>query len=378
MAKEVCKSQLKSDTQISKCKLSKAESSYSNSEKSGLRNLPYDVLILGAGPAGMTAAIYSGRYNLRTLVIGKSVGGTANLAGEVENWPGFVGSGIELMRNVWEQATSFGSHFLDGNIEKVEKLGCEIRKGLTTLEELNRSAIGRAHASHGDLADFEVTVDGKVFRGRSVIVALGTEHRQLNVPGEKEFLGKGVSYCATCDGNFFKGKTVAVVGGADSAAKAAIYLADICEKVYVVYRKHEMRCEPVSLSKICSTPNIEIVYYSVPTEVVGSQRVEKLRILTDSGQGEVGGSGERLGKERVLDVDGVFIEAGALPVVEVVKDLGLKMEGDYIVTDKKCGTNVDGVFAAGDVTNNFLKQMVTAAGEGAVAGKGAWEFLMGK
>ena len=335
----------------------------------------YDVVILGAGPAGMTAAIYAGRYNLKTLVIGKSVGGTANLAGEVENWPGFVGSGMELMKNVREQAERFGCHFLEGDIKKVEKLGSW--KGSATPEGLNRFAIGKAYVSHGGLATFEVTVDDKVVVGKSLIVALGTEHRQLNIPGEKEFLGKGVSYCATCDGNFFRGKRVAVVGGADSAAKAALYLADICEKVYVVYRKHEMRCEPVSLSKICSTPNIEIIYFSVPTEIVGSNRVEKLRVR----KSEVG---SRKSEERILDVDGVFIEAGATPVVEVVKELGLEMsskddpagpDGDYIVCGKDGKTNVDGVFAAGDVTNNFLKQMVTAAGEGAVAGKGAHEYI---
>lgn len=305
----------------------------------------YDVVILGAGPAGMTSAIYAGRYNLKTLVVGKSVGGTANLAGEVENWPGFVGSGMELMKNVRGQAEKFGAEFLEEEISGVERDGDK----------------------------FKVSVDDREIVGRSLIVALGSEHRQLNIPGEKEFLGKGVSYCATCDGNFFRGKNVAVIGGADSAAKAALYLADICEKVYVVYRKHEMRCEPVSLSKICETENIEIIYYSVPTSIEGENVVEKLRILTDSGIRRTEDGGREI--ERVLDVDGVFIEVGALPAVEVVKSLGLEMDGDYIVCGKDGKTNVDGVFAAGDVTNNYLKQMVTAAGEGAVAAKGAYEFL---
>ena len=307
----------------------------------------YDVVILGAGPAGMTSAIYAGRYNLKTLVVGKSVGGTANLAGEVENWPGFVGSGMELMKNVRGQAEKFGAEFLEEEISGVERDGDK----------------------------FKVSVDDREIVGRSLIVALGSEHRQLNIPGEKEFLGKGVSYCATCDGNFFRGKNVAVIGGADSAAKAALYLADICEKVYVVYRKHEMRCEPVSLSKICETENIEIIYYSVPTSIEGENVVEKLRILTDLGIRRTEDGGREI--ERVLDVDGVFIEVGALPAVEVVKSLGLEIDGDYIVCGKDGKTNVDGVFAAGDVTNNFLKQMVTAAGEGAVAGKSVFEFLMG-
>ncbi|NPE26782.1 FAD-dependent oxidoreductase [Methanococcoides sp. SA1] len=296
----------------------------------------YDVLILGGGPAGLTAAIYCGRYNLKTLVVAQSFGGTANLAGEVENWPGFVGSGMELMGNVRSQAERFGAEFLEAGFSKVEK----VEDGFVL------------HA--GD----------KIVKGKSLIVALGTEHRQLNIPGEKEFLGKGVSYCATCDGNFFKGKKVAVVGGADSAAKAALYLADICEKVTVVYRKHEMRCEPVSLNKICSTPNIEIVYYSNPVEVLGEGVVKGLKIDTE-GKGE-----------SVLDVDGVFIEVGAVAATEVLESLKLEMEKGYVLTGKDCKTNVEGVFAAGDVTNSAMRQMITAAGEGAVAAKGVHEFLM--
>lgn len=298
----------------------------------------YDVLILGGGPAGLTAAIYAGRYNMKTLVVAKSVGGTANLAGEIENWPGFIGSGIELMKNIRGQAEKFGAEFLEGDIDSVEASGKE----------------------------FVLHYEGGEVRGKSVIVALGTEHRQLNIPGEKEFLGKGVSYCATCDGNFFRGKKVAVIGGADSAAKAALYLSEICEKVYVVYRKHEMRCEPISLKRINDKANVEIYYNSDAVEVLGSNKVESLKIVTeDKG-------------ESVLDVDGVFIEAGATPAVEVLKSLKLKAERGYVVTGKDGRTSVDGVFAAGDVTNNFLKQVVTAAGEGAVAAKGAHEYLMGK
>jgi thioredoxin reductase (NADPH) len=327
----------------------------------------YDVLILGGGPAGLTAAIYTGRYNLKTLVVAQSFGGTANLAGEVENWPGFVGSGMELMGKVREQAEKFGAEFLEAGFERVEKID--------------------------DL--FVLHYGDKTVKGKSLIVALGTEHRQLNIPGEKEFLGKGVSYCATCDGNFFKGKSVAVIGGADSAAKAALYLADICDKVSVVYRKHEMRCEPVSLSKICDTKNIEILYYSKPVEVLGEGVVEGLKIVTDVTPEGVppaqvaSASADKVGKgERVLDVSGVFIEAGAVPATEVLSprddsgepnDLDIEFnEKGYIVTGKDCRTNVDGVFAAGDVTDSAMRQIVTAAGEGAVAAKGAHEFLMEK
>lgn len=303
----------------------------------------YDVLILGGGPAGLTAAIYAGRYNLKTLVVAASFGGTANLAGEVENWPGKIRSGREIMADIKGQADKFGAEFLEASFESVKKEGEEFV------------------LSYGD----------EKVRGKSLIVALGTEHRQLGIPGEKEFLGKGVSYCATCDGNFFKGKRVAVIGGADSAAKAALYLADICEGVTVVYRKSEMRCEGILLDRIRANEKIEVVYYSNPVEVLGEGVVKglKIRVLGVSGQKS---------EERVLDVSGVFVEVGAVPATEILKDLGLIMEKGYVVTGKDCKTNVEGVFAAGDVTTVAMRQMIVAAGEGAVAGKGAHEFLLGK
>jgi len=303
----------------------------------------YDVLILGGGPAGLTAGIYCGRYNLKSLVVAGNFGGTANLAGEVENWPGFLGSGRDLMTKIKKQAKKFGAEFLETSFEKVEKVD-----GLFVLH-------------YGE----------SFVKGKSLIVALGTEHRQLDIKGEKEFLGKGVSYCATCDGNFFRKKKVVVVGGADSAAKAALYLADICEKVTIVYRKHEMRCEPVSLSAICGKKNIEILYFSKPLEILGKGVVKGLKILKTDENGNNG-------REKILDVSGVFIEAGAVAATEVLKDLGLTIEKGYVVTGKDCATNVLGVFAAGDVTNSEMRQMITAAGEGAVAAKGVHEFLMEK
>ncbi len=329
-------------SKISQDKINKTESSHFNSKKSKLRNSSYDVLILGGGPAGLTAAIYTGRYNIKTLIVAASFGGTANLAGEVENWPGFIGSGQELMTNIKTQAEKFGAEFLEASFEKVEK--------------------------DGDV--FVLHYGDNIAKAKSLIVCLGTEHRQLNIPGEKEFLGKGVSYCATCDGNFFKGKEVAVIGGANSAAKAALYLADICDKVTVVYRGNEMRCEPVSLVAIKNNKKINVIYNAVPIEVLGENVVSRLKILKSEVEGKE--------SEEVLNVSGIFIEAGAVPATEVLKDLGLTMDSGYIVTGKDCKTSVDGVFAAGDVSDSKLRQMITAAGEGAVAAKGVHEFLMGK
>ncbi len=301
----------------------------------------YDVVILGGGPAGLTAAIYASRYNLSTLVVAKSFGGTTNLAGEIENWPGFMGSGMELMNKVREQAKNFGAEFLESEIKEVKK-----------TEE-----------------GFELNLDDKKVCGKTLIVALGTEHRKLNISGEQEFLGKGVSYCATCDGMFFKDKNVAVIGGADSAAKAALYLSGIAKNVYVVYRKTELRCEPIVLDKIRDVENITIYGNALPVEIKGEDKVEKMEVeQTPELEGDV--------KKFDLDVDGVFIEIGATPATEVVKDLGLEIEKGSIVTDKNACTSVEGVYAAGDVTNNKLKQVVTAAGEGAIAARSAYDFLL--
>ncbi len=299
----------------------------------------YDVLILGAGPAGLTAAIYAGRYNLKTAVVAKSFGGTANLAGELENWPGYTGSGKKLMEKFQKQAQKFGARFLLSEVKNVKK----------------------------DSNGFVLELKEHEVHGKTLIIALGTEHRKLDIKGEKEFLGKGVSYCATCDGNFFKNKKIVVIGGANSAAKAAIYLADICKKVYIIYRREELRCEPIIFENIKKHKNTEIIYHANPTEISGNQKVEKLKITQQEQN--------KPEKQITLAVDGIFIEIGATPVVDIIEPLGLNVNCGYIKTDADAKTSVKGVFAAGDISNNNLKQIVTAAGEGAIAAKSAFDFL---
>jgi len=298
----------------------------------------YDVLILGAGPAGLTASIYASRYNLKVAVIAKSFGGAASLAGHVENWPGFLGSGLKLMNKFKSQAKKFGARFLVAEVDNVKK----------------------------DENGFVLEIQDKEIHGKSIILALGTEHRKLNIIGEKEFLGKGVSYCATCDAMFFKNKTVAVIGGAESAAKAALYLSEIAKKVYISYRKDQIKCEPISLSKLEKAKNIEIYYKSIPTKIIGNKLVTALEIEQQE---------NNKSKKIKLSVDGIFIEIGATPVIEIVHGLGLTMQEDYISVDKEMKTNLPGVFAAGDNTNNKLKQIVTAAAEGAIAAKSAYDYL---
>ena len=298
----------------------------------------YDLLVLGTGPAGMAAAIYAGRYDMKTLVIGKEIGGMTNLAGEIENYPGFIGSGIDLMKKFEEQAKMFGATFVMGNVDKLEK----------------------------DKNGFRVEADGKDYVGKAIITGLGSEHRKLGVPGEKEFLGKGVSYCATCDGNFFRGKTVVVVGGSDSAAKAAIYLSSICKKVYVSYRKEKMRAEPINLDRVEKLKNVEIIYNTKPVEIVGEAKVTGLKLETTDGK--------KL-KSDLIAVDGVFIEIGSTPITQVVEGLGVELEKGYIKVDKEGRTNVAGLFAAGDGTNNPFKQAITAAADGSLAAKAAYNFV---
>jgi thioredoxin reductase (NADPH) len=299
----------------------------------------YDVLVLGGGPAGLTAGLYAARYNLKTAVISKKIGGTATLAGTIENWPGFIGSGQKLMNNFKKQAEQFGARFLEAEIDNVEK----------------------------DQNGFFVDIGEKEVHGKSLIIALGTENRKLDIPGEKEFLGKGVSYCATCDSHFCKGKTVAVVGGADSAAKMALQLADVAKKVYIVYRKDKMRSEPITLTEIEKNKKIVIHYNSLIKRISGKMSVEKIKIEKELKNKKV--------KKIDLNIGCLFVAIGATPVHEIVNKLKLKTKKDYLVTDKMTKTSVPGVFAAGDNTNNRLKQVVTAAGEGALAAKSAYDYI---
>jgi thioredoxin-disulfide reductase len=299
----------------------------------------YDLMILGGGMAGLTAAIYGVRYNLRTVVIAKDLGGTANIAGHIENWPGMIGTGSEIISKVIEQAKNAGVEFLEGEVSSVSK---------------KREV-------------FSAEVDEKTVSAKSLIIGLGMQHRKLNIPGEKEFIGKGVSYCATCDGMFFKNKNVLVVGGSDSAAKAALYLSEIAKKVYVSYRKSEMRCEPISLKKLEGRNNVEINYFTNPVKILGEKKVSGIILNQEDGNKT---------KEIKLDVDGIFIEIGAAPVIEVVNPLGVKLnENGFIVIDRNCKTNIPGVFAAGDNSDSSFKQLVVAASEGAIAAKSAHDFL---
>jgi len=298
----------------------------------------YDVCIVGGGPAGLTAAIYSARYGLHTALVTKNIGGMANLAEKIENYPGFEGSGFELMKKFSEQAEKFGAELLNAEVGDLKK----------------------------DKTGFIIEItNGKVIHSKTIIVALGTEKRKLEIPGEEEFLGKGVSYCATCDANFFKNKVVGVIGGSDSAAKSAILLSKVAKKVYVFYRKSELRCQKVEKDKISKEKNIEIICNAVPVKIGGDNVVSEIEIKLNE-------------KKKVIKLDGVFVEIGTSPVTAVVKKLGIKVDKeDYIIVNDNMETNVKGVFASGDAVKSKLKQVVVAAAQGAIAAKSAYDFVSG-
>ena len=301
----------------------------------------YDVIIIGSGFAGYTAAIYSARYNLKTLVIGKELGGMIVESSEINNYPGFQKiSGAELMNKLIEHAKGVGAEVVADEVLKAFK-----DKNVFKVE----------------------TRQNKKYEAKTLILALGTKRRKLEVPGGLEFEGKGIHYCATCDAVFYKNKTVAVIGGSNSAAHAAQLLARFAKKVYIIYRGQSLRCEPAAHDKIKADKKTEILCGFNVKEVKGSQFVEKIMLdLPYKGRAE-------------LDVDGIFVELGGMPNSGLAKELGLELnkQGEIIV-NAACETNIKGVFAAGDVINTPMRQGIVAAGQGAVAAGSAYKHLTGK
>lgn len=287
----------------------------------------YDIAIIGAGPAGMSAAVYAARYKMKVVMIGSMPGGYVNEAHLVENWLGEKSiPGSDLVAKFYDHVKSMDVDVQNHGV-----------KGIIA----------------GDGA-FEIITEKDKVNAKRIILALGTERNKLGIKGEKEFQGKGVSYCTTCDGFFFKEKTVVVIGGSDSACTGALMLADIAKKVYLVYRQGELRAEPSWVCDVKANKKIELVLNANPEEVIGDTVVKQLKL--DNGT--------------TLDVDGIFVEIGTTPGAALVSQLGVKTdEKGYIIVDDSQKTNVNGVWAAGDVTtkNAKLKQIIVAAAEGSVA-----------
>ncbi len=310
-----------------------------------LNNEPFvcDLLIIGGGAAGMTAAIYAVRYNLKTVLVSKDFGGQILNTGEIENWPGSKKiMGPELAQNYEEHARSLGAELVSAFVESLKKVDGGFEAFTDSGDEYSRII------------------------AKSVILTSGANHRHLGVKGESEFSGRGVSYCATCDGPFFRNKVTAVIGGGDAAIGGALDLANNASKVYVIHRRADFRAKPGNVDKAKANPKIEFILDTNLTEIKGSTKVEAVTL-----DKPYNGSTE-------LKLDGVFIEVGFVPENTLAKGLGVEItDTGYIKVTEDQSTNVEGLYAAGDVTtaSNRFAQLVTAASEGAIAAEAVFKRL---
>lgn len=299
----------------------------------------YDVIIIGGGPAGMSAAIYSSRARLKTLIIEKAgCGGQIAITDHLENYPGFETgiNGFELAVKMQTQATTFGSEITYGEVLSVEVEG-NIKK---------------------------VVLQDKVFETKTIIIASGAAFKKLNVPGEEEFIGKGVSYCATCDGPFFRNKEIAVVGGGDSALQEALYLTKFASKVNLIHRRNEFRAAKILQEKVLANEKIIVILDSVVEEICGTQMLDSLKVKN-----------VKTGSVINLAVNGVFLFVGWQPNTKFLENSKINLDSGYIVTDENMRTNIDGVFACGDVRKKQLRQVVTAASDGAISAISAQHYI---
>jgi len=300
----------------------------------------HELVIVGCGPAGLTAGIYAARYQLKCLVAGRDYG-LASEAHQVENYPGFSSiNGLELIERMMEQVKAYGIPL---------RLGVEVTRIV----------------KHGEGFRLEFS-GGEEVEALAVIYAAGSRHRKLNLPEEDRFLGRGLSYCATCDGPLFKGKPVAVVGGANSAASAALLLSNYASKVYILYRRSRLRCDPILARRIEENDKIEVLYEVVPVRLIGEKMLESIVLRKSNGE------------EFKLDVSGVFVEIGTVPNTEPLRELNVELDEEGRVKVKPdMSTNVEGLFAAGNVSDgsNKLDQIVTAAAEGAIAATSAYRYI---
>ncbi len=299
----------------------------------------FDIIIIGAGPAGLTAGLYAGRQNSKALVIDKGLaGGLGSEVPMMENYPGFdLISGMELISKMKPQCEKFS----------------EIREN-QIIEDIEKRDDGIYIKTKSSIGD-----DFNEYLTKSVILATGASHRHLNVPGENEFLGRGVAYCATCDGMFFVNRNVLMVGGGNSAAQEALYLKNIGCNVKIVHRRDSLRCEH-RLEELLQEKGVEILWNSTIKEIKGDMAVNSVTLVRD-------------GVEEEYETDAVFVAIGDEPSNGLAKQLGVELdENGYIITDKSQSTNVSGVYAAGDITGG-VKQWIVACGEGAVAAISAYQ-----
>lgn len=299
----------------------------------------YDLVVIGAGPGGMTAAMYGARANLKVAMIDRGVyGGQMNNTAEVENYPGFPSiMGPDLGEKMYKSATEQGVEFVYGDVKKI------------ALDGQKRI----------------VKMDPEDITAKAVIIATGSTNRKLGIPGEEEYSGRGVSYCAVCDGAFFKDENVAVVGGGDSAISEGLYLANLAKDVDVIHRRDQLRAERVLQTRAFKNPKMEFTWDSVPVEIVGDEnKVTGVKVHN-----------KKTDEDKVIDASGVFIYIGNVPNSEPFKELKITDDQGWIITNDQMETTVPGIYAVGDVRQKKLRQIVTAVGEGGIAGQNAFEYI---
>lgn len=300
----------------------------------------FDIIIIGAGPAGLSAAIYGARGGLKTAIFEKGmVGGQINVTDEVENYPGFEEplSGFDLTDKMRKQAERFGAVFID---EEIIAIGME---GLCKVIETSENK----------------------YRAKSLIICTGAHPRRLNVPGEERLTGRGVSYCATCDGALYRDKVVAVVGGGDSAIEEGIFLTRFAKKVYVIHRRDQLRAQKIIQERAFRNPKMEFIWDTVIQEIHGEKKVEKLELVNRKTQ-----------HISMLPVDGIFIYVGILPNNELLESRIELDSAGFVLTDQNMHTNVPGIYAAGDIRHTVLRQVVTATSDGAIAAWSAEKWII--
>lgn len=298
----------------------------------------YDVIVIGSGPGGMTTALYTSRANLKTLILEKGVpGGELLNTSDVENYPGYPTiTGPELAENMYKGAMQFGAEYAYGNVTGIELDG-----------------------------NVKVVLAGnKRYYAYAVVIATGAHHRKLEVPGEDELSGRGVSYCAVCDGAFFKDKELFVIGGGDSAVEEGAYLTQFAKKVTIVHRRDELRAQKILQERAFKNEKISFIWNSTVDRIEGEQSVTSLQLKN-----------VQTGEVTQHPADGVFIYVGLLPVSDPFKSLQITDEEGWIVTDNRMRTSIPGIFAIGDVRQKALRQITTAVGDGAEAGQSVYQYV---
>ena len=298
----------------------------------------YDIIIIGAGPAGMTAAIYAKQARKNVLVIEKETyGGQILKADKVKNYPGYLEiSGFELATKLYDQMSKYNVEFTIENVVEIKN------------ENEYKTII----------------TDKNTYKSKAIIIATGAKNRKLGLKKEDKLISKGVSYCATCDGMFFKNKTVAIYGGGNNAIDDALYLSDIAQKTYLIYRQKEFKIDSDNLEKLKSKNNVEFILDSLITDINGTSSLESITVTNNE-----------TNESKVIDTDGLFIAIGHIPVTNMLKGLIKLNEKGYIISNEDCTTNIDGIFVAGDIKEKSIRQLTTACSDGTIAALNACKYI---